>query len=485
MQKAARFALLAAVVLLALPAAAAQAATRMPIGFFDDSSFRFSPDRDQNLQDAAAAGASIIHTSADWATIAPTRPASASSGDDPAYKLGDLDELVFQAGLHGMRVMIDIVGTPKWANGGKAQNVMPKRLSDLTTFSKMLATRYNGRNGHGTVSLYAIWNEPNLQLFLSPQFSSVKTVTTVKKLKNGKKVKVKKQTFKIVGPANYGKLVKAAYAGIKAGNSFAKVAVGETSARGRDKPLNGHSDSLAPGTFAKYLAKVKGLKFDAWAHHPYPTSPNLPPMQKVRYPNVTLSTLSTFETNLKSFFHRTVPIWITEYGHETKPGEPHGVTLSQQAAYAKQALTFAKKDPNVQMFVWFVFRDSAGNPWQSGLELPSGAKKPAYAAFGAVARLIDGETMNVKAGRAPSVKVFVPLLASYSGVGSQIGVYYTVYDGANVVARGIPSVPLAADQSVTFVPAITPAKGHTYTVVVVANEQNGHSETRTTTLNVT
>ena len=63
-----------------------------------------------------------------------------------------------------------------------------------------------------------------------------------------------------------------------------------------------------------------------------------------------------------------MPIWITEYGHETKPGEPHGVTTAKQAAYAKQALTVAKNDPNVQMFIWFVFRDSAGNPWQSGLE---------------------------------------------------------------------------------------------------------------------
>ena len=225
----------------------------------------------------------------------------------------------------------------------------------------MLATRYSGRTGHGTVGLWSVWNEPNIELFLAPQYS-------------GKK---------IVGPANYAKLYKAAYAGIKAGNPLAKVAIGETSARGRDKPLSGVSGSVAPGTFAKLLGKVSGLKFDAWAHHPYPTSPNLPPLQKVRYPNVTLSTLPLFEKQLKTSFHRTVPIWITEYGHETKPGEPKGVTTAKQSAYAKQALTIAKNDPNVQMFVWFVFRDSTGNPWQSGLELASGAHKPAYNTFSA------------------------------------------------------------------------------------------------------
>src|SRR5579884_4148386 len=106
--RSARLALAVAAALLVLPAAAAQAAPRMPIGFFDDPSFRWSPDRAQNLAAAAAAGASVIHTTADWSKIAPTRPKDPANGNDPAYKLGDLDELVYQSGLYGLRVMIDI-----------------------------------------------------------------------------------------------------------------------------------------------------------------------------------------------------------------------------------------------------------------------------------------------------------------------------------------------------------------------------------------
>jgi hypothetical protein len=459
---ASRCALIVLAAVLAIPAATARAAQRMPIGFFDDPSFRWSATRAENLQAAAVDGASVVHTTATWSQIAPTKPANPASGDDPAYKLADLDDLVFQAGLYGMRVMVNITSTPKWANGGKAPNVMPKRLGDLTAFARMLGTRYNGRSGHGDVSLWSVWNEPNLQLVLTPQFA-------------GKK---------IVGPANYAKLFKAAYSGIKAGNPTAKVAVGETSARGRDKPLGGKSASIAPGTFARLLAQVKGLRFDAWAHHPYPTDPNLPPLQKVRYPNVTLSTLPKFEADLKRFFHRSVPIWITEYGHETKPGEPHGVTPAKQGAYAKQALTVAKNDPNVQMFIWFVFRDSVGNPWQSGLFSQDGAAKPAYNAFGAVARLIDGTTSTVRAGIQPRVTVFVPFLAHYVTPGSKIGLTYTVLDRGKFVANGQPVVSLAADQSITFKPLFKPVKGHTYTVTVVANEQNGHTETRTALVTV-
>jgi hypothetical protein len=481
--KPARFALLALIALLAAPAAAVHAAQKMPIGFFDDPTFRWSPNRADNLRQASVAGASVIHTTASWAGIAPTKPANPANGDDPAYKLADLDELVFQSGIYGLRVMIDINGTPKWANGGKAPNVMPKRLSDLTTFAKMLSNRYNGRQGHGTVALWSVWNEPNLQLFLTPQFSPSRTVTAVKTVK-GKKVKYKKTVFTIVGPANYAKLYKAAYAGIKSGNSLAKVAIGETSARGRDKPLGGVSASLAPGTFAKYLAKVHGLKFDAWAHHPYPTSPNLPPLQKVRYPNVTLSTLPTFEKDLKKYFHRSVPVWITEYGHETKPPDPHGVSYALQAKYAVQALTIAKNDPNVQMFIWFVFHDSSGNPWQSGLYTSGGAQKPAYDPFGALARLIDGTMTTIKAGSPPRVTMYMPYLAYYSQPGSVIGMTYVVRDANGTVAVGQPVASLAGDQSITFTPAFTPAKGKTYTVTATANEPNGHSETRTALIKV-
>ena len=389
MLRLARLGLVALVALLTIPTAAVRAATHMPIGFYDDASFRWSPDRSTNLEKAAAAGASVIHTTASWAQIAPKRPTQPANGNDRAYRLADLDELVAESSKVGLRVMININGTPKWANGGQTPNHMPKRLADLTTFSRMLADRYDGRHGFGNVRLWSVWNEPNLQLFLTPQFSTVK-VAAVKTVK-GKKVRYKKTTFKIVGPGNYAKLYRAAYAGIKAGNKLAQVAIGETSNLGRDRPIaiSGQSQSVAPGTFARLLAKQKGLKFAAWATHPYTTFPGAKPLQKVRYPNVTLALLPTFEANLKKFFHRRVPVWITEYGHQTKPENPHGITYAQQAAYVKQALSVARADRNVHMFIWFTFRDSAGNAWKSGLERSTGSHKPSYSVFSALAHLID------------------------------------------------------------------------------------------------
>ena len=172
-----RFALLAFVVLFLSPAAVATATARMPVGFYDDDSFRWSPDVTQNLVAAQKAGASILHVTADWSQIAPTKPANPLDGNDPAYKIADLDALVRNAGRYGFQVMINISRTPSWANGGQAPNHPPTNLTNLTQFAQMLASRYDGEPNRGLVLRWSIWNEPNLGLFLTPQFVNGKIVS--------------------------------------------------------------------------------------------------------------------------------------------------------------------------------------------------------------------------------------------------------------------------------------------------------------------
>ena len=355
---------LAALLVAALPGTtAARTKAQMQVGFYDDPSFRWSPDATQNLDSAQAAGATIVHTLANWAQIAPTKPASPLDGDDPAYNLSDLDKFVAGATDHGMQILVTITGTPKWANSGRTQNYPPTNLRTLTQFAHMLAARYDGTNAErGVVTRWSIWNEPNLGRFLAPQY-------------RGKK---------IVSGATYAKLFLAGYKGIKSGNSSAQVAAGETSNRGRNHPTGkvGY-DTVAPATFAQLVAKANPhLSFAAWATHPYPTVYALGPGQRVAYPNVALSTMSRFGADLRKWFHRRVPIWITEYGEQTKPEDTFGgITYAKQAADLRKALQLAHKDPYVQMFIWFIFRDSTGATWASGVEKRTGAKKPSYNAF--------------------------------------------------------------------------------------------------------
>ena len=443
---------------LLVTATAASAAPRMMIGFYDDNAFRWSPAAQQNLLAAEKAGASIIHVTADWSQIAPTKPANPLNGNDPAYHISDLDTLVGGALRFGLGVMINISGCPKWANGGQPSNHPPTSVTTLAQFAQMLATRYNGHHGHGLVSRWSVWNEPNLQLFLTPQFSG----------------------STIVSPREYLRLYLPAYRAIKLGNPQALVAVGETSNRGRDKPIassSGVSDSVAPATFAYQLSRLDpNLPFDAWATHPYPTDPFLGPTQKVAWPNVTMTRITQFGQSLQKWFHRRVPIWITEYGEQTKPQFAAGVTYARQASDAKTALQMAAASPFVEMFIWFTIRDSPGT-WQSGLETAGGTKKPAYAAFASVAKKLDGQSQVVAPNRFPVVKVFAPFIAYHDPPNSPLTVTYSVYLGKKLEHLQKVTARLNGEQEVPVTVQFKPAKAQQYLATFKLTDKHGQSQT--------
>lgn len=336
------------------------------IGFVDDPSFRWRPYRPRMLDAARAAGATVVRAMIYWHRVAPLRPAADGLPfDEP--RLFEVDELVAGTAARGMEVMLTIWGTPAWANGGGLPNRPPSDPEDLRAFARGLAARYPG------VRRYSVWNEPNLEQFLAPQFDA-----------DGESA----------APRLYADIYRAAYEGIKAANPGALVAIGETSARGRDAPSRGSAqDSHSPARFARLLAEVRPrLPFDAWAHHPFPTRPDQPPDQRARWPAVTLLSLDRFGRALDAWFGRQgIRIWITEYGHETQPEERLGVGRELQAAYAERALALAAAVPRIELFIWFTLRDDPTNTWQSGLLDRSGRPKPAYARFTAAVRALAGE----------------------------------------------------------------------------------------------
>jgi hypothetical protein len=463
--------LLVAAVVAALAPAAATAAPRMLVGFQDDPTFRWRPDRTVLLDRAVQANARIVKTTIYWYDVASERPARAANPFDPAYAFDDLDEFVRNAQGRGLDVLVSIWGTPGWANNNAGRNRLPTRLADLTNFARAVAARYSGRYpGYGYVGRYAVWNESNLEQFLAPQFDA---------------------RGRSVGPANYAKLYRAAYTGLKRGNANALVAIGETSARGRDRIAPGRSqDTHSPGRFAELVAQAKpALRFDAWSHHPYPTAPNLPPTQRVRWPNVTLSQLAQFEQSLDRWFkRRNIPIWITEYGHETRPEERLGVTKAQQAAYAQQALSMVENDPRVQMFIWFVFRDDTTSTWQSGLLQRSGAIKPALARFAAAAARFDAwnPIVRVRAGSA-TVPVRLPALEflNRSGAGQPVQVNWQLSSGPEtILADQKTSTTLGRDGWLSLGLPVRTTRGAPYEIRLVAFDVHGNRIDRRVTLQV-
>ena len=176
----------------------------MYLGFLDDVSLRWQPDRTAAFDLAAQADASVARTIVRWYDVAPARPEVATDPGDPAYDFRDVDEFVRNAQQRGLEVLLTVWGTPPWANGGNGPNVPPAEPQELAGFAQALADRYSGRHpGYPFARFYSVWNEPN-----SPRF------------------------LRATDPARaYAQLAAAGYAGVKAGSPEALVAIGETASR--------------------------------------------------------------------------------------------------------------------------------------------------------------------------------------------------------------------------------------------------------------
>ena len=250
----------------------------------------------------------------------------------------------------------------------------------------------------------------------------------------------------------------------------------------------GTQETESPGKFAELLSKQRPtLRFDAWSHHPYSTTPSSPPTQRVRWPNVNLSQLPRFEQSLELWFHRVVPIWITEYGYETKPGEPKGVSTGQQAAYMRQAMSIAANDPRVTMFIWFIVRDDPTSAWQSGLLNRDGSKKPAYSVYAALADKYDGRDpqIKVKAGVTnPMVRYAALELWSRSGPGAKVGMTIAVYDGRRLLRTQQPVSTIGQDGWVSFRAPLRTVAGHQYYITIKAGDIHGNYVNRSVLVRV-
>jgi hypothetical protein len=447
-------------VLAAVAAPAAVAAERMWIGFHDDPSFRWVGDRKNRIQSAAGMNASVMRLLVQWNVAAKTRPARATNPFDPAYELGDIDEAVRAAQDNDQEVILTISGTPRWANGGRSPNVAPRSMSDFTSFARAIASRYSGRYaGYPFVRFWSIWNEPNLQLFLSPQFDA---------------------RGRSVAPRTYARLAAAAYAGIKAGSPRAQIGIGETSARGSDRPT-GLRPTHTPGKFAELVARANPrLKFDAWTHHPYPSVPSARPGQIVRWPNVSLASLPRFNTSLKAWFkRRSVPMWITEYGHQTRPEDSLGVPYAVQSAYIQQSISLAARYPFVNMFIWFVFQDDQGQPWESGLYTRSGAAKGSSPSrFSAAARPFDprNDLVLLRPGTiTPLLNVHTRRYCNTNPTGTFIGMTWRVYRAGRLIEVDQQTAPLRADCTIAARVRVPGGvrRGQTYTVTFAMNDISG------------
>src|SRR5947209_6533656 len=112
-------------------------------------------------------GVSIVQEAVDWSTVAPTRPAHATDPKDPAYQWGSgIDAVIANARTFHMRVLLQIIFAPTWANGGHPHNWAPRHPADFARFAIAVARRYPG------VHLWMVWGEPDRSANFEPLYSA-------------------------------------------------------------------------------------------------------------------------------------------------------------------------------------------------------------------------------------------------------------------------------------------------------------------------
>jgi hypothetical protein len=308
--------------------------------------------------------------------VAKRRPTNALDPDDKAYDWSLYDRTVQLAQRYRIKVVFAIYGTPGWANRGNGPNVPPAASADLRNFAYAAAKRYSGTFRPGgtdnpyaaplpAVRLWLAWNEPNNPVFLRRQYRKV-----------GKR-------WVVQSAVDYAKICNAVYSGIKATLlKNEKVGCGVTAPRGNNAPRSSRP-SVSPLAFLR-AAKRAGMKrFDAYVHHPYYGSPSESPTSRPKAKTaVGLGNINDLIKEVTRLYGKK-RIWITEYGYQTRPPDrAFGVTYAKQASYLKQAFAIARKNPRIDMMVWFLLRDQSSLAgWQSGLMTRNGSKKPAFTAF--------------------------------------------------------------------------------------------------------
>jgi hypothetical protein len=360
-----------AAVIVAAPSASAK--PHMMVGFLDQASTFYNAE--QTFPMVKKLRAQVIRADLYWSgggavSVARHKPTNAQDPNDPAYNWAPYDHLVQVAAKYNVKILFTIWGTPGWANGGKPARWAPTKPVNLQNFAYAAARHFSGKSvdANGVkipaVRLWTAWNEPNQLFQLYPQYKRV----------HGKYV--------MLSAINYAKICAAVYAGVhKTHYAGEKVACGVTAPQGNNNP-RGKRGTPSPQSFMIAVRKAGLRKFDAYAHNPYSGPRELPTTKPHAKGAYTLGNLGDMITQVTKLWGKK-RIWLTEYAYQTNPPDrAFGVSYKKQAQYLKQAFAIARKQPRIDMMLWFQVRDEPGiGGWQSGLLTAKGKKKPAYTAF--------------------------------------------------------------------------------------------------------
>jgi len=366
--------------LLGAVAASLAAAAHNELVFFEAPRQLYLPtSRPKTLVQLQTLGVKALRVELHWDEVAPSpnssRRPNFNAKNPAAYAWGQYDGIILEAARLKWPVLLTVTsGVPKWATASHRDHITRPNAKMFEEFMTAVGLHYST-----LVDMYAIWNEPNIAGWLSPQWNSNGTPAS---------------------PRIYRSLYQAGYAGLVAsGLKNPKVLFGETAPFGQEHLGRGESSKreVAPLAFMRealclnsHYRKSGGcgeLKMYGYSTHPY----TYPAQQGVSYRppdynQVTIGTLSRLSNalNLAADAHAIpahLPILLTEFGVQSKPNF-EGVGLEEQAEYQSDAEKIAWENPRVTAFSQYLLADETAHGgfsgYRTGLETAGGGRKPLY-----------------------------------------------------------------------------------------------------------
>jgi hypothetical protein len=338
------------------------------------------------VSEAIATGAKSVRIFALWKDFEPNAKGEYPSSEvNLANTVKVYDDAIKQLNAAGVKPLFVVTEAPAWANGSSDVHVPPRDPADFGDFLKRFAAH---NKTVGPVAGYEVWNEPDENIFWHPAPDA----------------------------GQYSAMLKAAYAGIKAGDPAATVVAG---------PMTGNDYAWLENL---YTAGAQG-SFDVVAVHTDTSCLDRGPDEFYRedgkLARFTFLGYRTVHETMAAHGDGDKPIWMSELGWSSTSGgpssctrgmwtgkKPSGVSEANQAAFLSKAYSCLANDPYVTQADWFTLRDTTAESVDElnhyGLLRADGSPKPAMTAFRAVAAAGGGAAGPCGDFDGPAIRIVKP-----------------------------------------------------------------------------
>jgi hypothetical protein len=308
-------------------------------------------------------GITRIAVPLDWPGVAPRRQPTdwnPSDPEDPNYTWVANDERIAKIVAEGFEPIAAVTTAPDWARIHPDHDQSPPRADRFGQFMHAAAERYSGANPDlPQVRYWQIWNEPNISLFLAPQYDP--------------------RSGKFTSPDVYRRMVNAAAKGIHRANPVNVVIAGETAPfRDITPGVQKLDKDWGPLKFMRRLLCIddagkptcrRTTSFDVWSTHPYTSGG---PTHQATLPyDVSLGDLPEMRKTLNAAIRvghvrskRPVRFWVTEFSWDSNPPDRCSPPVSLLKRWVPESM-YRMWANGVESISWLQLMDQ---PMSSGFE---------------------------------------------------------------------------------------------------------------------